>query len=557
MTETPTNNENLNDPSAELATKMAISTSTSSTMKTSSIRLPEALNILVRYFITDLKEPKYTKPLTICQLAFLFQKFYCDFEKAIDSFQQQLRAGIPTLNTQKQHARSSSLTNIGSGLSGFFTRSRSSSNASTNHPNAPNSNVNSTSLASATTRVPLSTSASSTSELATTSLQNQNKKNGIPYDTEIDDEKLKSEYMKILERQLFERISSSGTNVPDSKVIEKFRFENLFKNNQEYLDFNTLFNSKLKNLNSLKETVDWKQFLSVDNIPDLDKLIMDLKVKELFLDFTRNSLSPIDKMETLLLLQNTIIDHLPTSGNDDLLSVLIYCTIEFSVEQLFLTYKFIKLFRCRESLKGQELFAITNIEAVIAFIGDLVDVPGMELYNIKISEQISIPENDEDDLLKNGSSLEDQELQFESKDSVDGSIPNKFSQQQQQQQQQPTLRNALNVNKSFSSLSSIKSVLGKLYYPPGASPVANTPTEPLFSSSPVASPVPVNSEIDRNVMDDDMQTSTLSSSTSKTISVDTDLCQELNCYRGKQFEDLTINELKMMFNTYQKISDQL
>ena len=149
MVESTAGNENLNDTSTEFATKMTITTNTSS-MKASSTRLPEALNILVRCFITDLKEPKYTKPLTICQLAFLFQKFYSDFDKAIDSFQQPLHAGMPTMNMQKQHTRSSSLTNIGSGLSGFFTRSRSSSNASTNNTNAANSSVNSASLAPAT-----------------------------------------------------------------------------------------------------------------------------------------------------------------------------------------------------------------------------------------------------------------------------------------------------------------------------------------------------------------------------------------------------------------------
>lgn len=91
--------------------------------------LPLELTKLIDTFIDDLKQPKYVKPLTVNQLSALFQGFYLKFDK--ESFQYLNGTMISTPAMSYSSSFLNAKETLSSGLTGIFSRSRSSSMTST------------------------------------------------------------------------------------------------------------------------------------------------------------------------------------------------------------------------------------------------------------------------------------------------------------------------------------------------------------------------------------------------------------------------------------------
>ena len=90
--------------------------------------LPPELIHLIDLFIVDLKEPKYSKPLSIIQLASLFQGFYAKFDKA--SLDYLSNSGPYCASNNSIASFINARDNTSAGLSGIFARSRSGSTTS-------------------------------------------------------------------------------------------------------------------------------------------------------------------------------------------------------------------------------------------------------------------------------------------------------------------------------------------------------------------------------------------------------------------------------------------
>lgn len=90
--------------------------------------IPDELMKLIDFFIDDLKQPKYSKPLTIMQLSQIFQRFYERFDRSAQQhFNAQFSPGGISGNSSSASALFNARETKNSGLSSIFNRSRSSS----------------------------------------------------------------------------------------------------------------------------------------------------------------------------------------------------------------------------------------------------------------------------------------------------------------------------------------------------------------------------------------------------------------------------------------------
>ncbi|CCH62639.1 hypothetical protein TBLA_0H03570 [Henningerozyma blattae CBS 6284] len=260
--------------------------------------LPVELSRQIDVFIIDLKQPKYLHPLTVIQLANLFQSFYSKFDKA--AFQLLNNAnnninGNNSINNTPTHSGSLlsvSRETLSSGLSGIFARSRSGSinnnirrqrRSSSLFGNDTNSNIVNNSVNGPSTMVTNNNNINS-SMMATNmtmSLSNSSTQNSLPLlspdeiTTHLENNEIVGikidKYMELCERDIFQRILEVGTSVSSVPTMLNGKdddFTNSRDNsNTSMRDFNesAIINNNTSNTNN-SNSVTTGNYFDVTNL---------------------------------------------------------------------------------------------------------------------------------------------------------------------------------------------------------------------------------------------------------------------------------------------------
>lgn len=324
--------------------------------------LPPELSRLIDIFIDDLKQPKYVRPLSVLQLSSLFQSFYIKFDKA--SFQHvssMTNNGSCNTNGSPSSFLSAKET-LSSGLSGIFARSRSSSGNSIMRPRRSSSLFSNEST---------SNSNNVTQMLSPEEIKRQLRIN------ELNNMRIEK-YMEFCERDVFKKILIVGTSVSSPNKLKSFKTHqlqtfkvgNLFRNSTEFTEYNKLLNDKILCLSklSIMNKINLIEFLSLNKSIDPEPKFEE--IKEILFEFTYHSISPCEKIKALLKLHE-IMTYSQEMSNDDYLSLLIYYIITIVPRDIFLNAEFIRLFRYKKKLVETESFALTNLEAALVFVEGL------------------------------------------------------------------------------------------------------------------------------------------------------------------------------------------
>ncbi|KAG0685109.1 hypothetical protein C6P41_001011 [Kluyveromyces marxianus] len=316
--------------------------------------IPDELMKLIDFFIDDLKQPKYSKPLTIMQLSQIFQRFYERFDRSAQQhFNAQFSPGGISGNSSSASALFNARETKNSGLSSIFNRSRSSSlrNNGSRTRTRTNSQQNFQQL------------------LTPEEISNQIKiqeRNNLMVD----------QIMDLCETEIFRKILQVGTGTGKPVKIST---------NQPAVNHNTSW--KMTNLPT---------FLALDTKNDEQLQSVGSSFDELLND----TVSPCEKVTCLKKLHDMLLE-LDRNNTDEILPSMIYLLIDHPRRELFLNLQFIKLFRYHRRLKEKELYVTTNFEAAISFIDSVttkdllpfckhveeIEIPQLEV----ISDQIKLP----------------------------------------------------------------------------------------------------------------------------------------------------------------------
>lgn len=459
--------------------------------------LPSELSNQIDLFIYDLKQPKYTKPLNINQLASLFQSFYTKFDKA--SFNHLVNAS-GSFNTS-QPTFLSARDHLSSGLSGIFARSRSSSGSSTRR-NRRSSSLFST---DSNTVTPMLSPEEISRQLRLNELNN----------LKID------RYMEFCETEVFHRLLEVGTSVPSPTKEEKakrphtkdgFRITSLFKNSPEYSEYDKLLFEKIKCLSRLASDgkINLSKFL---DLPPHFKSESSNEIEAVLDKFTNESISPTEKV-SLLLQFHEIMMYSHEMSNDEFLSLLIYYIIKISPRHIHLNTEFVRMFRYKKKLIQKELYALTNLEAALVFLEGLT----LSDFSCELQDQLSI---DERDLLESSISSKISLPTMTTDDNlmIPSEVPNSG-----------VIRS--NSYDGFKNAfdSSLKNIFDKIrsYTPP----------------APYQLPLPRSTS--QFSLESEKKVPTITSNT-------TVIPDSWKIYKGKDFDELKIGEMREVFEIYQKL----
>lgn len=348
--------------------------------------IPDELMKLIDFFIDDLKQPKYSKPLTIMQLSQIFQRFYERFDRSAQQhFNAQFSPGGISGNSSSASALFNARETKNSGLSSIFNRSRSSSlrNNGSRTRTRTNSQQNFQQL------------------LTPEEISNQIKiqeHNNLMVD----------QIMDLCETEIFRKILQVGTgtgkpvkistNQPAVNHNTSWKMTSLFRNNPEFIEFDKLLTTKLNTVKELSDSqlLDLPTFLALDTKNDEQLQSVGSSFDELLND----TVSPCEKVTCLKKLHDMLLE-LDRNNTDEILPSMIYLLIDHPRRELFLNLQFIKLFRYHRRLKEKELYVTTNFEAAISFIDSVttkdllpfckhveeIEIPQLEV----ISDQIKLP----------------------------------------------------------------------------------------------------------------------------------------------------------------------
>ncbi|CCK67888.1 guanine nucleotide exchange factor MUK1 KNAG_0A01990 [Huiozyma naganishii CBS 8797] len=505
--------------------------------------LPNELLSMVEKFIADLKQPKYVRPLSILQLASLFQTFYSKFDKT--SF--QYLSDIPITSTGSfLNARDS----LNTGLSGIFARSRSNSANTSASARARRSSSLFSVDSNPNGCLPMLSPEEINRQLRTNTLNN----------VRID------KYMELCEGAVFKKLLEVGTsvaspikksgstqslNLQTGKVqhMEEFNIRTLFRNTPEFIEYDNLMNERIKCLHRLATTgkLNLVKFLDIPVNMDLNNKETTEKVKTLMNKLIYYSVPPCDKIKKLLKLHKTLMVESKAMSNDEFLSMLLYYIIILKPRRIFLNEEFIKMFRYKKKLVDNEIYALTNLEAALTFLGELTlsdfsseltsSLTRQEhhLFEQRLSERISLPSNNNKKLHRSSSSLSITENQYFESSGVG---------------EEREKNNSYNALKTVFD-SSLKNIIGKMksYTPP-----TSTITVPTIDSlqdtdltETVESGKDSPSKLSRVGSNNDTSMTSFPSSNNSIL-------PEWKKYRDRQFEDLTVYELKEVFTLYQKLT---
>lgn len=481
-----------------------------------SIReLPSELSRLVDFFISDLKQPKYSRPLNIEQLSSIFQGFYTKFDKS--SFQYLSVVNVNgTNNSNVTTTFFNARETLCSGLSGLFARSRSSSASSLMRARRSSSLLN-------------NDSNSVTPMLSPEEIKKQLKFNEL-LNLKID------KYMELCETEVFKRILEVGTAVESTYLNEDknkrshsnkrtFRVSNLFKNSPEYGIYSKLLDRKMNCLCELDNEgrIDLKKFLDVPK-GSLDVEFSD--IEEILQEIVCHSISPCDKANLLLKLHSSMC-YSQQMSNDEFLSLLIYYLICSDTQNIFLNANFIRLFRYKKKMVKNELYVSTNLDAALVFLESLT----LSDFSKEVQDKLT----DEEKNIFEVSISNRVDIHSNSNIGVD---------QINSDHTQPNLDSSY-INESFRSKSydglksafdtSLKNIFGRLKtYPPSTS----------ISKSASMTLLDVN-----KTLENDSGNSTIVLRPIPKIKVE----DSWKKYKDHTFENLLISELKEIFTIYQAV----
>ncbi|CCC69203.1 hypothetical protein NCAS_0C02130 [Naumovozyma castellii] len=531
---------------------------------TNITELPLELSRLISFFIDDLKQPKYVKPLSIIQLASVFQSFYIKFDKS--SFQY-----LTTINNSNNNSANnvnmntffSAKETLSSGLSGIFSRSRSNSG-------------NSVTIASRRPR-------RSSSLFSTDSVSNLNPSfnHQLLSEEEINRQlkinelnNLKIEkFMILCERDIFKKILQVGTSVPspiknnnndnDKPIINSingqiFKVSNLFKNSPEFIEYDKKLNEKINFLNDLSTggRINLIEFLDINEDTINENKDESNTIEKLFDQFLLYSISPFEKIDILLKIHKSMAFYSKEMSNDEFLSLLIFYIIKFSLKRTFLNAEFVKLFRYKKKLVENELFVLTNVEAALMFVEGLtfndfsdklinkLKPEERKLLECPISEKITLPKipSDCDKTINDGTYMA----------TTLGSPRSEV------------LRS--NSYDRFRTIidSSLKNVIGKIkYYTPPVPIVVDEVDEdgettlepdPLLNNENMEGLKEVKS-ITVSHSTTSLHSKISSSSELPTIPDVPDIPDDWKAYKDMNFDDLKMSDLKKIFDIYQRLID--
>ncbi|CAB4255811.1 similar to Saccharomyces cerevisiae YPL070W MUK1 Cytoplasmic protein of unknown function containing a Vps9 domain [Maudiozyma barnettii] len=531
--------------------------------------LPTELSHLIDVFITDLKQPKYLRPLTIVQLSYLFQGFYTKFDK----FCFQYLSNNNTTTTSQIPITPSATSfftareSLSTGLSGMFARSRSSSTASgTSMTRAPRRSSSLFSLESSST-------GNITQMLSPEEIKTHLKTN------ELNNLKIEK-YMILCESYIFNKLlevgisvsspikqdlsSSSIDTLSSLPIVDKsqervhhthqelFNVSSLFRNTPEFGNFDKLLTEKLRCLSklSLDGKINLDEFLGIPDSVDFSNESKNKKVSESLTKFTYYSTSPYEKVQILLNIHESM-SYSKGMSNDEFLSMLIYYIIKFRPKKLFLNAEFIKLFRYKKKLIQEELYALTNLEAALLFIEGLTLVDFSDelqgeltthekkILECKVSDVITLPGSNGKNNLPTAI--------------IDSPTP------ANRQNGNESTTSRTNSNEGFRNTfdGSLRNIISKirLYTPPTVNNLKPLPL-PRSSSqlsmdydggSPLRSLASPNNGSSGE--EDNPHLGTLTPSRSSHGSLPNDWKK----YKDSNFDDLTIQQLKEIFEVYQKM----
>ncbi|SMN21216.1 similar to Saccharomyces cerevisiae YPL070W MUK1 Cytoplasmic protein of unknown function containing a Vps9 domain [Maudiozyma saulgeensis] len=529
--------------------------------------LPVELSHLIDVFIIDLKQPKYLRPLTIIQLSYLFQGFYTKFDKFC--FQYLSNNGTTNQMTITPSATSffTARESLSTGLSGIFARSRSSSTASgTSITRAPRRSSSLFSLESNST-------GNITQMLSPEEIKIHLKTN------ELNNLKIEK-YMILCESYIFNKLlevgisvsspikqnpsSSSIDTLSSSPSVEKtqeklnhsnqeiFNVSSLFRNTPEFGDFDKLLTEKLRCLSklSLDGKINLDDFLGVPDSVDFSNESKNKDVRESLTKFTYYSTSPYEKVQILLNIHDSMTYYKGMS-NDEFLSMLIYYIIKFRPRKLFLNAEFIKLFRYKKKLIQKELYALTNLEAALLFIEGLtladfsdelqdeLTTHEKKILESKVSDVITLPGSNGKNNLPTAV--------------IDSPTPIN------RQNGNDSIGSRTNSNEGFRNTfdGSLRNIISKirLYTPPT---VNNLKPLPLPRSTSQLSMdydggSPLRSLASPNNGSSGEEDNTHAGTLTPGRSVQRSIPEDWKKYRSLKFEDLTITQLKEVFEVYQKM----
>ncbi|AET37419.1 guanine nucleotide exchange factor MUK1 Ecym_1169 [Eremothecium cymbalariae DBVPG len=485
--------------------------------------LPNELTKLVDIFISDLKQPKYLKPLSIFLLSGLFQQFYNKFDAACSQYvNRQSSNGVLNAST-------SALDNLGfgtaretlsTGLSGILNRSRSGS--------GPYHKKRSSSLFGTDSQN------NSQSVLNPEEIQRHlriQETNTLKIDR----------YLDICERDIFQKILEVGTSVPGSSQTSvqnrKAQVLDLFRNSPEFMEYDTILTLKIQHLKELAESgkLDLPEFLGMSRNLDIDSQSLGEHLKTLVED----RMSPVEKMAQLLQIHEKMTRLKDASSNDDYLSLLLYDIILNPVKMLYLNIQFIKLFRFNKKLVANEQYALTNMTAAMYFLENLTinDLPDTVKKHASpdfifvLSERIKLPDIDSEDkpeLPRTNS------YKFMMGSTLDNSLRNIFG--KIKSYTPPTPNHTVALNSGSHNQQYPEHTASQLSNQSQIQQIQNhRPQTQLHNDVPSRNNSQSSLKVEEIVK-------------SRII-----IPESWKRFKGREFKDLKVSELRMVFDTYQKL----
>ena len=256
-------------------------------------------------------------------------------------------------------------------------------------------------------------------------------------------------------------------------------------------------------------------------------------------------------------------------SNDEFLSLLIYYIVKFRPKRLFLNAEFVKLFRYKKKLVQKELYALTNMEAALMFIEGLT----LSDFSDELRDELSAHDRKVlDTKVSSVVTLPSTSASWNSKASLPPATATHDSPTHANNNNRPPhapmagpdgTNTRSNSNEGFRNTfdGSLRNIIGKirLYTPPTVNNLKPLPLPRSTSQlsmdydggSPIrqlASPTTTSSNDD----DDDvtrMAGPVLTPSRSSNSSIP----GSWKKFKDAKFEELKIEELREMFDLYQKL----
>jgi hypothetical protein len=185
------------------------------------------------------------------------------------------------------------------------------------------------------------------------------------YDKPLDGEQLSGEF-----QHFYDQLGQSLSNVCSRESVNEVEkgedivcsllYDRLFKRFKNDIEINDYIKKKSSLLTKIE--VDYNQLLDIDL--QLDRFVISF-----------NSLNEYKTPREKLLVIQSIHGSVSTEvesqvdevNGDHMLPILIYLILKSDVD-VYLNYVYIKRFRNRKTLEGEEVYCLTNIEAALMFI---------------------------------------------------------------------------------------------------------------------------------------------------------------------------------------------